>query len=257
MNPLFALTRLDPLDDRLAMRASVLGFEVLRIPVFATEPGPDLPSLPRRVATLRDGTAIAWTSRRAAEPLAQAVAGMRRDGPFPVMYALGEESLAPLHRAGCSPLTPGNGARAADLARFIAGRAVEDRIQRVLFLRGDRSLPDLPQGLEKAGIEVIPLDVYRTRFIEADLDGLTRWLENDAPVVIGFYSPSAVTGLERLLDGGARDRLHVRAAVIARGPTTAAELVARGFRNVFQPEGAVKFEDMAVGVLETTTSGPR
>ncbi len=251
MNPLLVLTRLDPLDDSLALQASVLGYAVLRIPVFATDPGPDLPSLPRRVASIGDGTAIAWTSRRAAEPLAHAFLERRGNG-YPLLYTLGEESAAPLRRVGCAPLTPGEGARAADLARFIVERAPEDGIRQVLVLRGDRSLADLPSGLERAGIQVVPLEIYRTRFLDADVDGLTSWLEEGALVVIGFYSPSGVTGLERLLDAGTRDRIRTHSTVFARGATTATELRARGFRNVSQPEGDMTFERMALGVLEAT-----
>src|SRR5882672_3631222 len=129
MKPLLFLTRLDPLDDALAAKASGLGYSVLRIPVLATDPGSDGPSLVDRIATLDEETAIVWTSRRAAEPLAQALA-MRRGGRPPVLYSLGGESQAPLRGIGRSPLSPTGNARAADLARFIAGRAAKDGIRR-------------------------------------------------------------------------------------------------------------------------------
>ena len=251
MSPLLFLTRLDPLDNELAMKATGMGFSVLRIPVLATDPGSDWPSLSERLATCDDKTAIAWTSRRAAEPLAQALAATRANGPLPPMYALGNESAAPLRTIGCAPLTPASHARAADLARFIAGRAAEDGIRRVLFLRGDRSLPDLPAGLESAGIEVTSLEIYRTRFLDADVEGLTAALRREDAVVGAFFSPSTVTGLERLLDPEARERLHARAAVIARGPTTASELESRGYRNLFQPQGKIGFEQTALSALES------
>ena len=250
MKPLLFLTRLDPLDDGLAAKASGLGYSVLRVPVLATDPGSDCSSLADRIATLDEETAIVWTSRRAAEPLAQALA-MRRGGRPPVLYSLGGESQAPLRGIGRSPLSPTGNARAADQARFIAGRAAKDGIRRVLFLRGDRSLPDLPMGLESAGIEVISLELYRTRFLEADVDGLLTTLQTDDTVVGAFFSPSAVTGLERLLAVEARERLHARAAVIARGPTTASELTARGYRNIFHPDGEIGFEQHALSVLES------
>ena len=251
MSPLLFLTRLDPLDDRLSARASGLGYSVLRIPLFATDPGSDCPSLPERLATIDEKTAIVWTSRRAAESLARTLGAARTQGPFPRMYTLGSESAAPVRDMGWTPFTPAGPARAVDLARFIAGRAGKDGIQRVLFLRGDRSLPDLPAGLESAGIEVTSLEVYRTRFLEADVSGLTASLQREDAVVGAFFSPSAVTGLERLLVSEARERLHAHATVIARGPTTALELTARGYRNLFQPEGEIGFEQTALGVLES------
>lgn len=243
MSTLLFLTRLDPLDDPLAERASRLGYSVLRIPVLATDPGSDSSSLPERLAAVDENTAIVWTSRRAAEPLARALAGR-----FPRMYTLGSESAAPVRSVGGAPLTPPGNARAVDLARFIS----KDGIRRVLFLRGDRSLPDLPRGLENAGIEVLPLEVYRTRFLEADVSGLTASLQRGDAIVGAFFSPSAVTGLERLLNREALEQLHARAAVIARGPTTASELTARGYRNAFQPEGETGFEETALGVLESS-----
>ena len=40
MSPLLFLTRLDPLDNELAMKATGMGFSVLRIPVLATISAP-------------------------------------------------------------------------------------------------------------------------------------------------------------------------------------------------------------------------
>jgi uroporphyrinogen-III synthase len=251
MKPLLFLTRLDPLDDGLAAKASGLGYSVLRIPVLATDPGSDGPSLAERLATLGAGTAIVWTSRRAAGPLAHALAAGGAKGPFPRMYTLGDESAAPVRDLGCTPFTPASPARAADLARFIAGRAAEDGIRRVLFLRGDRSLPDLPSGLESAGIEVTSLEVYRTRFIDADVSGLTASLQREDAIVGAFFSPSTVTGLERLLDSEARERLRARATVIARGPTTTSVLKALGYQSIYQPYGKNGIEPIALSVLES------
>jgi len=251
MKPLLFLTRLDPLDDALAAKASGLGYSVLRIPVLATDPGSDGPSLVDRIATLDEETAIVWTSRRAAEPLAQALGAGGAKGRFPRMYTLGDESAAPVRDLGCTPFTPATPARAADLARFIAGRAAKDGIRRVLFLRGDRSLPDLPMGLESAGIEVTSLEVYRTRFLEADVDGLLTALQSEDAIVGAFFSPSTVTGLEQLLPAAARERLHARATVLARGATTASELTARGYRNIFHPDAETGFEPIALSVLES------
>ncbi len=252
MSSLFFLPRLDSLDDTLATKASALGFTVLRVPVFATEPGKDSLPLARRLSLLGDGVALAWTSRRAADSLARSLAATRSSLPRFPMYALGEESAAPLRRSGYAPLTLGEGARAADLARFIAGRVAEDGVRRVIFLGGDRSLPDLPNGLEAAGIEVTRLEIYRTHFLNADVDGLMTCLANKDPVAAAFFSPSGVTGLERLLGAEAREQMHTRAAVIARGHTTASDLMTRGYQNIFTPEGALGFERVALDVLEAT-----
>jgi uroporphyrinogen-III synthase len=255
MTPLFFLTRFEPTDDALAARASALGFMVLRVPLFTTEPGQDSPAIARRLATVGDGVAIAWTSRRAAESLARALSGARRGLERVPLYALGEESAAPMRRAGHAPLTPAEGLGAAGLAQFILSRVTQDGVRCVLFLRGDRSLPDLPSGLKAGGLEVFSLEVYRTRFLDADVEGLKTWLRKGDPVAAAFFSPSGVLALERLLDADTRALAHERVAAIARGHTTAQALEDRGYRNVFRPNGSGGFEAVAQEALLATSGG--
>ncbi len=257
MNPLFFLTRLEPTDDMLAARASALGFTVLRVPLLATEPGHDSAGVLRRILSLGDKTAIAWTSRRAAQALARIVpraGGVLSRVP---LYALGEESAGPARRVGLDPMIPadGEGAGAEGLAKFILARASEDGIQSVLILRGDRSLPDLPDGIKSGGIRVSSIEVYRTRFLDADVGGITTWLEKEAPVAVAFFSPSGVAALERLLPERPRAALHACAAAIARGHTTAKALDRHGYRHVFRPQGGSTFEAVAHEALLTTYGG--
>ena len=58
----------------VAMKATGMGFFVLRIPVLATDPGSEWPSLSERLATCDDKTAIAWTSRRCSPSAAESSA---------------------------------------------------------------------------------------------------------------------------------------------------------------------------------------
>ncbi len=257
MSPLFFLTRLDAIDDPLAAKASQLGFTVLRAPLFATEAGRDAPTLGKRLSNLGHGIAIAWTSRRAAEVLANALPKARPHLAGVPLYALGEESAMPVRRAGFSPITPGESTGAAGFARFILGRASQERVGFVLFMSGDRSLPDLPDGLKAGGIEVHSLEIYRTRFLDADVKGLSTWLTNGDPVAVAFFSPSGVTALERLLGDPERAMLHDRAVAVARGSTTAQALETRGYRNVFHPNGAGTFESVAREALLATSGGRR
>jgi uroporphyrinogen-III synthase len=257
VNPLFFLTRLDTIDDSLAAKASELGFTVLRAPLFATEPGKDALTLSKRLSSIGDGVAIAWTSRRAAEVLAIALPKARRHVADVPLYALGEESAAPVRRAGFSPITPGESMGAAGFARFILSRAQHDKCRFVQFMRGDRSLPDLPNGLKAGGIESISLEIYRTRFLDADVHGLSTWLKSGDPAVVAFFSPSGVAGLERLLGEPERALLRERAAAVARGSTTAEALEMRGYRNVFSPVGADTFDTVAQEALLATSGGRR
>jgi uroporphyrinogen-III synthase len=255
VTPLFFLTRFEPTDDALAARASELGFMVLRVPLLMTTPGEDSPAIARRLATVGDGVAIAWTSRRAAEAIARAFSGARRGLEGVPLYALGEESAAPMRRAGYAPLTPIEGRGALGLAEFILARAREDGVRCVLFLCGDRSLPDLPQGLKAGGIEVFSLEVYRTRFLDADVEGLKTWLRKGDPVAAAFFSPSGVLALERLLDAETRALAHERIAAIARGQATAQALEAGGYRSVFRPADSGGFEAVAQEALLATSGG--
>jgi len=259
VSPMFFLSRMDPTDDRLAVEASAMGFEVVRVALLATEPGADSRSLADLIAAMPDATALAWTSRRAADSLARAAFPRHREKLARVpMYAVGEESAAPIQQlGGLRPLTPSESAGASGLARFIARRAAGDGVKRVVFLHGDRSLPDLSDGLRGGGIDVELLEVYRTRFLDADVDGLEAALKEAGAVAAAFFSPSGVDALERLLSAGARKRLRESATAIARGATTAQALEERGYRRVLHPEGVVPFDRYALEALQSLSGGPR
>jgi uroporphyrinogen-III synthase len=257
VSPLFFITRLEPTDDALASRASALGFTVLRVPLIATELGMDSPVIAHRLASGGDGIAIAWTSRRAAEALARVLPGSRAEMARIPMYCLGEESAGPVRRAGFEPQIPERSTGATGLAQYILDRAERDHVRRVVFLRGDRSLPDLPNVLRGGGLEVLPLEVYRTRFVDADVSGLLTWLEEGRPVAAAFYSPSGVLALERLLDHETRNILRDRVVAIARGDTTARALRDRGYGTVFHPSTVDGFERVAREALESVGEARR
>jgi len=118
-----------------------------------------------------------------------------------------------------------------------------------------RALPDLRDGLASGGIRVSATEVYRTRFLDADVSGLTTWLAKDGPVAAAFFSPSGVAALERLLPELSRAAVHERAAAIARGQTTAKALDDCGYRRVFRPGAEVTFETAAHEALLTMCGG--
>ena len=242
MSALFVITRLDPRDDILESEAWALGYEVVRESLLETEPGVDAIWLSDRIAAIPDGTGLAWTSRRAANALVLALPREYLKLKRIPLYAVGEESAAPLRLKDLSPHTPGEGKGAAELADFIAERAAADGVRRVIFLHGNRSLPDLPDGLKARGIDVEFLEVYKTRFVTADLSGLEVALKEGAPIMAAFFSPSGVEALERFLTPDGRVRFRERAAAMAKGPTTARALEQRGYRTVLVPERTVPFD---------------
>ena len=252
MNPVFFLTRLENTDDALAAQASSLGFTVLRVPLLATEPGPDSHAILRSLEEVRAGSGIAWTSRRGAEALARSLHRNRAALNGIPLYALGEESAAPIRRMGYDPMTPEEDDGAPALARLILERAGTDHVERILYLRGDRSLPELPKALETGGIQVMPLEVYRTSFRNADLEDLAEWLRLRVPVAIAFFSPTGVMAVERLLDAEARELVHEHAIAIARGQTTGRALDEAGYRNVFRPKDGARYDTVAKDALVAT-----
>ena len=230
----YAIARDDAEDDRLTAGLERNGFAVLRLPLLETVAGLDAGRLPGVLASLRDGTAIAWTSRRAGEALARAALPAHRAAlDAAPLFALGGSSAAPVARAGLPVATPqGFGPHhARALADLIATRAAVDGIRRVLFLAGNRSLPDFPEGLAARGIAMERLEVYETRYLRADVDPLLRALGERRLACLVVFSPSGMEALEALLLPDALEALR-RVPVAAKGPTTAAALRARGFRSV-------------------------
>ncbi|HZI89582.1 MAG TPA: uroporphyrinogen-III synthase, partial [Candidatus Polarisedimenticolia bacterium] len=220
-----------------------------------TESGVDSRWLLEHLRELKPGTALAWTSRRAADVLAMALPDLRELLQRLPLYAVGEESATPLKRAGLRPLVPPDALGAAELARFIASRAAGDGVRRVVFLHGNRALSDLPDGLRERGIEVEFLEVYRTRFLAPDFGSMEEAVREQATVIVAFFSPSGVEAFERLLKPDSRTWFRERAHVIARGLTTADALRRRGYRHVLAFEPSEPFSAFASKALQAAAGG--
>ncbi len=230
----YLVARDDSEDDRLAAGLERNGYAVLRLPLLQTVVGRDAERLPGILASLPEGTALAWTSGRAGEVLARAALPLLRPAlEGTPLFALGDSSAAPVAEAGITVATPQgfgpHGARA--LADLIATRVAVDGIRRVLFLAGNRSLPDFPEGLAARGVAMERLEVYETRYLRPDVDELLVALGERRLACAIFFSPSGAEALEALLLPDALKALHA-VPVAAKGPTTAAALRARGFRGV-------------------------
>ena len=230
----YAIARDDAEDDRLAAGIERNGFDVLRLPLLETVEGRDAARLPALLASLEKGTALAWTSARAGAALARAGLPRHRAAlEGAPLFALGDASAEPLAKEGIRIATPQGpdpaGARA--LADLIATSAASAGIRKVLFLAGNRSLPDLPEGLAARGLAMERLEVYETRFRRADVDPILRLLVEKRLACLVVFSPSGAEALEALLLPDALKALHL-VPVAAKGQTTAAALRARGFRSV-------------------------
>lgn len=255
--PLFTITRMDPADDALAAFAQELGYEPLRLRLFQTKPGAQVAEFLRWLSNAPEGTALAWTSRRAASLLASmALPGQREALTRIPLFAVGAESAAPIASAGIAVIAPREGQGALNLANQLIGMAPEHGIRRVAFIHGDRALTELPDALAGAGISVDRFEVYRTEYVACDVSPLASALTAERPSVIAFYSPSGVASLERLLDPNTADALHRRATAIARGQTTYQALLQWGYQQALRPMGAPcePFDDCVRGALRATAA---
>lgn len=229
---LLVIARDDPADADEALAAKRGGITVLQLPLLETEPGPDGGRMVAWLGDAEEGAAVAWTSRRAGEELVRlAVPGRRDSLSRRPLFAVGDESAAPLRDTGFKVEVPVHAEGAAALAGWMIRRQAEGAFVRVAFLRGDKSLPTLPDSLRRAGIPVQEWEVYRTRFASPDVAPLERALAAGSAVLVAFYSPSGVEALERLLSPRALRALREKARATAMGDTTHKSLLARGYRN--------------------------
>jgi uroporphyrinogen-III synthase len=226
---------MDPRDDKIVEAAEACSFRVARLPLLATERGRDAARFVAWLERAPEGTAIAWTSRRAAEALARTVLPEHEAALAGLpLFAVGEESAAPIveRHLDVEYVTVEPSARS--LGRLIADARASRGIHRVAFLRGDRSLPDLPDILERAGIEVEPFELYRTTFQDVDVDVVRSAIAANDPVVVLYFSPSGIEALERLLPD-VLESLRRRAQAVPIGDTTRRALTTRGYASISEP----------------------
>lgn len=258
--PLLLLTRRDAADDGLARAAESEGCDVARIELFETRPGSQLAALETWLASPPSDAALAWTSRRAAARLAEIALPRHRTALERLpLFAVGEESAMPLTVAGLAVETPTGGLGAGHLAEHLIERAPEMGIRRVLFLHGDRALPDLPDSLARAGIPVDRLEVYRTSYLAADVEPLVHALDARRPCVVAFYSPSGISGLERLLPPDAGETLHQDSVALARGETTYKTLLRWGYARSQRPVGQKlgSFDAFVLDAIQSIARSPQ
>ena len=253
MSALFVIARDDPRDAALAREAERLGWSVLRPPLLATELGPDRGRFLDWLQKPAADASIAWTSRRAALALAEiALPRFREVLAGMPLFAVGEESAAPMRDAGLDVEVCPDGRGAASLAEWMVRRREALGIARVAFLHGDKALPTLPDALRAAKLELEPFELYRTRFLAPDVGAIATALEAGGPVTVAFLSPSGVEALERLLSPEAVAMLREGAEVLPRGEATYQALTARGYRRARSPLHETRtFDAIALEALQS------
>lgn len=228
---LLVIARDDPSDADGIRAAERGGVTVLQLALLRTEPGRDGGRL-REWLNDAEGSAVAWTSKRAGEALTRLALPARRDSLSRLsLFAVGPESAAPLRAVGFKVEVPVRAEGASALAGWMIRRRTENGFGCVAFLRGDKALPTLGNSLRRAGIPVDEFEVYQTGFQSPNVAPLTDALRSGTEVVVAFYSPSGVEALERLLPPRALKALRETARATAIGETTHRALLDLGYRH--------------------------
>ncbi len=240
-----AVTRGKQGEDALADRLRALGAEVLDFPAIAVAP-PEAAAQAVVDAVLRRLDDFEWAVFASGNAVDQTLARLASLG-------LGPEALARLRLAAVGPATAERltrAVRAPDLTPAEArGTALAEALapqvrgRRVLVPRAEEGRPELVDGLQAAGAQVVAPVVYRT--VPAPPESLAPLgdaLERGEVDAVVFMSPSAVKSVVAAL--GARASLLVRTAVAVIGPTTAEAVAAAGLRVDVQP-GAARAEALA------------
>lgn len=236
MSGLLLLTRDDPKDDRMALEAERDGQEVVRLELLGTEPGPDRDRLASWLERPQVDASLAWTSRRAAKALLALLTPARRAGLHHLpLFAVGKESASPISNEGFHVDYVAEHPDASRLAEKIVAESERRGFRRVAFLHGDRALPELPRALGEAGLEVEPFEIYRIRFLPADVSRAARAIEQGRQILAVFFSPSGIEALERLLPGDLVPRFRAEAWTMPHGSTTERALSDRGYVRVPHP----------------------
>lgn len=168
---------------------------------------------------LKSVSADAWifTSRNGVEGL-ERMQSKKNDLSHPrYIFAVGDRTAEALQSIGLQAVVPFKDQNAKGLAELISGY---DDIRTAIHFTGSRHRPELKEELDKSGIELIDVIVYRTKTVPEQIQ------IRDAEAIL-FYSPSAVKAFAK---GNDIEGI----ACFAIGPTTANALHNLGAVNVIQ-----------------------
>jgi uroporphyrinogen-III synthase len=206
----------------LAAALAEMSIQLVTRPLLSFEPPVDWAPLDNALAQRRRFQAVALTSPRAAQALAERidVSGLTWDDDAPAVWVVGsatEEALrgrAPVLKPDTSP-EPGETA-AASLARAMLKAGVASR---VLFPCGDRRRDELPALLQSHGIRVDEVVCYRS--VLASREQARAAVTGGTIVIVA--SPSVAALLAEVCPGPTHPRL------VAVGSTTAEAAQAAGW----------------------------
>jgi uroporphyrinogen-III synthase len=216
------VTRAESDDGPLSSQLRELGLQVLLWPAVSVAPAETGP-LEAALRSINEFDWIVFASRYAVAAVTQHVAAAPADLR---VAAVGQATAQVLHQRGWPVDLLPEDANAAALVSAFATKPICG--MKVLFPASSRALPTIAAGLTQLGAKVVQVEAYRTEPAGLDVDACRSVIDRGGIGAVTFASPSAVIELERSLGKDSFDRLLEGAKVVAIGPTTARELVARG-----------------------------
>ncbi|MDR8392477.1 uroporphyrinogen-III synthase [Aliifodinibius sp. S!AR15-10] len=147
-----------------------------------------------------------FTSANGVKALEQLMESGLQVRPETQLFAVGSKTREALQELGLESKVPVI-QDALHLAELIAD---EGKVESVIYFHGNLSRDELSNGLEKEGIAVTEIEVYKTIINEV-------YLPEEPISAILFYSPSAVEGFKKGAGFEDSERLPVLFAI---GPTT-------------------------------------
>jgi len=219
------VTRAEGNDGPLSRELRGLGLTVLSWPAVSVA-RTDPTALEAALAKLQNFGWIVFASRHA-------VAAVLERLPTPPVgvriAAVGQATAQVLRQRGWPVhLTPAEPSAAALIAAFAAQWSAADTGVKVLYPASSRALPTIAAGLRQLGASVLQVEAYRTQSAVLDIDECRAWIARGGIGAVTFASPSAVSELAQALGEADFQRLLGKAAAVAIGRTTAAEVNAHG-----------------------------
>jgi uroporphyrinogen III methyltransferase/synthase len=215
-----------PRAQAAAMREQLaeLGAEVLSAPVFRIVPPADPSPLRRAAEALAGYDWVFLTSANGVDTLFDALAALGRDARAfgsAKVAAIGPGTAGALERRGVRADVVPKRYVAEGILEAFAG--VDLARKRVLVWRAAGARDVLPEGLRASGAVVDQVDAYDLAAEAVEPEVLRRVDADEVDAVI-FTSASTARGLREALGEDRFGRLARRAAFVAIGPVTAAEL---------------------------------
>lgn len=220
------VTRAEPANGPLSSLLRDLGLPVLLWPAVSVEVA-QTAALDDALSAIDEFDWIVFASRHAVA----AVTGRIAAPPANLrVAAVGQATAQVLSQRGWPVDLLPEDANAAALVSLFATKPLSG--MKVLFPASSRALPTIAAGLTQLGASVVQVEAYRTESAALDVEQCRSWIDRGAIGAVTFASPSAVIELELSLGKELFDRLLGGTKIVAIGPTTARELVERGFSPV-------------------------